>query len=383
MLGTVQVLLQAKALTRLYHDALHLVTLGRFQHRISAPRAANRLRNVNQVGTALFEFFDDLLDLLAAAKRSDQEGIRSIDDEHLVEVNRRDGALGTHHQGVLGAHGNMARVHVVAVFVVRVFAIKAVEATEVAPADIARDHLHLVGLFHDGVVDGIGRDSHHVVAADADGFAVYNFGIGKSLLGSRKHFWGVLAEFSKERLCLETEDTAIPVEVPGKQVLFGGGAVRLFYEALHVFAGGFDVAVTGLGAGRRNAEGHEIARLCEFLGTEQNLLVFILLANHVVRRRHEHDRFRIHRKAGKGNCRGGITAHGFQQELASGHAFGLELVLGQEKLISIRNNKLGFTNGGVGHHRLAEQGLPIKKRSKLLGHQGTAHGPKARTRTTT
>ena len=97
VLGTVQVLLQAEALARLHHDALHLVAFGGFEHGVCTPRAAHGLRHVHEVGTAGLEFFHNLLHLLAAAKRGDQQCVRRVDDEHLVEVNRRDGALRAHH----------------------------------------------------------------------------------------------------------------------------------------------------------------------------------------------------------------------------------------------------------------------------------------------
>ena len=103
----------------------------------------------------------------------------------------------------------------------------------------------------------------------------------------------------------------------------------------------------------------------------------------MVRRGHEHDGLRIHGEAGEGDRGSGIAAHGFQEELASGNAFRFELVLREEELVGVRNDKLGFADGGVGDHRLAEQGLPVKERGKLLGHEGTAHGPEARARTTT
>ena len=379
----VQVLLQAEALARLHHDTLHLVAFGRFQHGIRSPRAAHGLRHVNEVGTAFLEFFHHLLHFLAAAERSDQEGVRGVHDEHLVEVDRRDGTLGAHHKGILGIYGDVARVHIVAVFVMLVFAIKAIETAEVAPADIARNHLHLVGLFHDGIVDRIRRDSHHVVAVNADGFTVFDSRIGKALFRGGEHFRGIFAQFGKECLCRKAEDTAVPVEVPCQQVLFGSSAVGLFHEALYVFAIGFDVAVARFGAGGRNAERHQVTGLCQFFGAEKHLLVFVLLANHVVRRRHENNRFGVHGKTGKGDSRGGVTAHGFQQELATRHAFRFKLVLGQEELVGVRNNKLGFANSGVRDHGLAEQGLSVKERGELLGHQGTAHGPKARARTTT
>ena len=198
-----------------------------------------------------------------------------------------------------------------------------------------------------------------------------------------EHLGGVLAELGEEGLRLEAEDAAVPVEVAGEQVLFCGGEVGLFHEALHVFAGGLDVAVAGLGARRRDAEGHEVARLGEFLGTEQNLLVLVLLADHMVRRGNEHDRLGVHGEAGERDRGGGVTAHGFQEELASGHAFHFELVLREEELVGVRDDKLGFAHGGVGDHRLAEKGLSVKERGELLGHQGAAHGPEACARTTT
>ena len=45
VLGTVQVLLQAEALARLDHDALHLVVVCRYEDRVRSPRAIDRLRH--------------------------------------------------------------------------------------------------------------------------------------------------------------------------------------------------------------------------------------------------------------------------------------------------------------------------------------------------
>ena len=383
VLGTVQVLLQAEALARLHHDALHLVALGGFEHGVGAPRTAHGLRHVDEVGTADLEFFHHLLHLLAAGKRGDEECVRRVDDEHLVEVDRRDGALTAHHEGVLRTHGDVARVHVVAVVVVRIFVVEAVEAAEVAPADIARYDLHLVRLFHHGVVNGVARDGHHVVAVDANGLAFFDGRVRERLLGGGEHLGGVLAELGEEGLRLEAEDAAVPVEVACEQVLLGGREVGLLHEALHVLAVGLDVAVTGLGARGRDAERHEVTRLGEFLRTEEHLLVLFLLTNHVVRRGDEHDGLRVHGKACDRDRGRGVAAHGFQQELAAVHAFHLELVLREEELVGVRDDKLRLADGGVRDDRLAEQGLPVKERGELLGHQGTAHGPKARARTTT
>ena len=243
VLGAVQVLLQGEALARLHHDAFHLVALGGFEHGVGAPRTAHGLRHVDEVGTADLEFFHHLLHLLAAGKRGDEECVRRVDDEHLVKVDRRDGALTTHHEGVFGAHGDVARVHVVAVVVVRIFVVEAIEAAEVAPADIARHDLHLLGLLHHGVVDGVARDGHHVVAVDANGLAFFDGRVCERLLGGGEHLGGVLAELGEEGLRLEAEDAAVPVEVAGEQILLGGGEVGLFHEALDVFTRGLDVAV--------------------------------------------------------------------------------------------------------------------------------------------
>ena len=172
--GTVQVFLQAEAFARLHHDALHLVTFGGFEHGVRTPRTAHSLRHVHEVGTALLELFHNVLHLLAAAERRHQEGIRRVDDEHLVEVDRRDGTLSSHNEGVLGIYRDVARVHVVAVLIVRVFSVQTIKTAEVAPANIARHDLHLVGLFHHGVVDGVARDGEHVVTVDADGFAIFD-----------------------------------------------------------------------------------------------------------------------------------------------------------------------------------------------------------------
>jgi len=271
----------------------------------------------------------------------------------------------------------VARVHVVAVLVVRVFPIQTIKASEVAPTDVARHDLHLLGLFHHGVVDGVARDGKHIVAVDADGFAILDGRIGERLLCGGEHLRRVFAEFREEGLRLEAEDAAVPVEVACEQVLLGGSQVGLFHEALHVLAVGLDVAVTRLGARGRDAERHEVTRLGEFLRAEEHLLVLFLLADHVVRRGNEHDGFRVHGKAGKRNRGCGVAAHGFQQELAAGLSFGLELVLREEELVCIRNDKLRLADGSVRDDRLAEQGLPVKERGELLGHERAAHRPKA------
>ena len=277
----------------------------------------------------------------------------------------------------------MARVHVVAVVVVRVFPVQTIKASEVAPADIARYDLHLLGLFHHGVVDGVARNGEHVVAIDADGFAFLDRGLVERGLRCGEDIRGILLEFLEECLRLEAEDAAVPVEVACHQVLLGGSEVRLLHEALHVFAVGLDVAVTGLGAGRRDAEGHQVAGLGKFLRTEQHLLVLVLLADHVVRGRHEHDGLGVKLEACERDGGRGVAAHGFQQELAAGLPLGLELVLRKEELVGVAYNKLRLADGGVGDHRLAEKGLPVKERGKLLRHERAAHGPKARTAATT
>ena len=376
--GTVQVLLQGQALARLHHDALHLVAFGRFEHGVRPPRAAHGLRHVDEVGTALLEFFHDLLHLLAAAKRGHQEGVRGINDEHLVEVDRRDGALCPHHEGVLGIYCDVTRVNVIAVLVVRAFSVQTIKTAKVAPADIARHDLHLIGLFHHGVVDGIARDGEHVVTVDADRFAIFDCSLLEGSLRCGKDIRRVLLEFFEEGLCLEAEDAAVPVEVACHQVLLGGSEVGLFHKALHVLAIGLDVTVTGLGAGRRDTESHQVAGLGEFLCTEENLLVLFLLTDYVVRGGHEHDGLRSELKACKRDGGRSVAAHGFQQELATGLAFGLELVLREKELVGVRDNELRLANGGVGDHRLAEEGLPVEKRGELLGHERAAHGPKAR-----
>ena len=190
-------------------------------------------------------------------------------------------------------------------------------------------------------------------------------------------------EFIEESLRLEAEDTAVPVKVASDEVLLGGSQVGLFHEALHVLAVGLNVAVAGLRARRRDAKCHQVAGLGEFLRTEQHLLVLILLADHVVRGRHEHDGVGLHGKACERNRRSGVAAHGFQEELAAIETFGFQLVLREEELVGVRDNELRFTNGGVRHNRLAEQGLPVEKWGELFGHERAAHGPKARSGATT
>lgn len=201
--------------------------------------------------------------------------------------------------------------------------------------------------------------------------------VGERLLCGGEDVGGVFLEFFEECLRLEAEDTGVPIEVASEQVLFCGGAVGFFDEALNVLAVGFDVAVACLGACRRDAECHEVAFLGEFLCTQEDFLVFVFFADDVVGWADEHDFFWVHGEAGErdGGCC--VAANGFQQEHASLFAFGFELILGQEELVGVRDDELCFACGGVCHDGLAEKGLPVKERGELLGHEGAAYGPQA------
>ena len=248
-------LLQREAFARTHDNALHLVTVRRFEYRIRAPRAIDRLRYRRQVRTSGLEFIDNLFHLLAARKRSDQQSIRRIDDQHVVEVNRTNLTLTTQHERVLGTNTQVLCVYVVAIFVMVVFTIEGIERTKIRPADITRNNLHLRRLFHHGIVNRVRRNVHHVVMIDTDKSTLVLFlGICKSNLRCGQNIRRELRKFIKERRSLETEDPAIPEEPSRSDILLGGFQVRLFDKTLDVIAIRFDVAITSFRARRRNPE---------------------------------------------------------------------------------------------------------------------------------
>ena len=278
----------------------------------------------------------------------------------------------------------MLCVHVVAIFVMVEFTVKRIESAEVRPADIARHDLHLGRLFHHGVVDGIRRDVHHVVMIDTDkSILVFFLGVRKGNLCSRQDIRRVRRKFIEESRSLEAEDTAVPEEPSRSDILLCGFQVRLFDKALDIVTVCFNVAVTRFRTRRRDAEGDHETFLCKFFSLAQAFFVSFGLADHMIRRRHENDIFRIKAKASKRNCRSRIAAHRFQKEanIISAHFF--ELVLGQEILFRIAHDILSAANTRIRLYRALEQGRTVKKTSELFRHKRAANRPKARSATTT
>ena len=233
----------------------------------------------------------------------------------MVEVNRRNLALVTHNQRILGTNAEMLRILVVAILVVFKFTGEGIKCTEVGPADVARDNLHLVGLFHHGIVDGVGRDGQHVVHVHANQrIAIFLFGRSESPLCRSINFGRITVEFVEEHRCLETENTAVPEEASGFHIFLRRFQIGLFDKALHIFAIGFDITVTGFRAGRRDAEGHQETLLGKRFCLVEAFFVGIGLADHVVRRRHEHNSIRLEAEASKRNCGCRIATHRFKHK---------------------------------------------------------------------
>ena len=151
----------------------------------------------------------------------------------------------------------------------REFTVKRIKGTEIRPADIRRNNFDLIRFFHHRVVDGIRRNFHHVFVLHPEKF-IFPFRFDECRLAGDKHIGSVLFQFAEECRNLEAKNAAVPEEVSVGQIFLRFFQIRFFDKTFDIFTVGFNVAITGFGTRRRNAESDKMPRFRQFFRLCQN-----------------------------------------------------------------------------------------------------------------
>ncbi|MNE79016.1 hypothetical protein D3C80_1754660 [compost metagenome] len=109
--------LQRQRLARANHDALDLEAWAFFQHGVQAPGAGHGAVQPVGIVALVLELLGDELDLLAARGIGDQQGIRGVDDDQVVQTDGTDQPSGRVYIAVAHVVQHRFAVAVVAGFV--------------------------------------------------------------------------------------------------------------------------------------------------------------------------------------------------------------------------------------------------------------------------
>ncbi|MNZ56486.1 hypothetical protein D3C78_744330 [compost metagenome] len=204
----------------------------------------------------------------------------------------------------------------------------------------------------------------------------------------------MLFQLFKEAAGAEQEHAAVPEVATGLNE-FGGAFFVGFFDELrhpgHTFGqqgvlAGADVAIAGLGLGRRDAEQHHLATLGGHGGQGQGTLQGLLVVDHVVGRQHQHQVIaplvdQLH--GGHGHRRGRVAAEGFHQDALGLQFQRRELFLDDELVVLVADHDRGvhaFEHQAL--EGLLEQRVLTGQGEELLGELLARQRPQTRTATT-
>ncbi|MNZ48029.1 hypothetical protein D3C78_657630 [compost metagenome] len=265
-------------------------------------------------------------------------------------------------------------------------------AAHVVPAGGQRHHAGARRLLHHRVVDGIVRAAGEGGRIDAHCDAIALAALQGQQTGVVDvHL--VLLEFLQEAAGAEQEHAAVPEVIAGFDVLAGLGFVRLLDElgdaadALRQAGVGLaaDVAVAGFRALGGYAEEHHLALFGGAGGQRQGLLEGLLVAQHMVGRKDQHQlvtAFGHQLHGGDGHRRRGIAAEGLQQHGLGLQADAVQLLLDDEAVILV-GHQYGRLHAFEAQalQGLLEQGLVAGEGEELLGILFARKRPEARAAT--
>ena len=246
--------------------------------------------------------------------------------------------------------------------------------------------LTCAGLFEHRVIDGD-------VVAEREGLLQGGCEAAGSETGQGSQhgrgFGQVAAKLVEQDVGAPEEHAGVPVEVAGGQIAFGVGQLGLLVETAHgkrLCAGlgsarEFDVAVTGFGPARLDADHHQVARGGGFQGGPENGAVPAGLSHHVVGWEHAHHGIGIERaedvrrQADGGR---GVALHGLGQNLIRGNFGKLADDGAAQVRVGQNPHSLGRDHGGQPLHRGLDQGTLPRHIEHLLGGALAAPRPEAR-----
>ena len=331
------------------------------------------------------EILEDLFDMLLARTRADQQRIRRINHDIVVQRIYHHDLLASRLDQTVGCVVELREGrHDVAVGILRRELIERTPRPDVVPTEIRTPHEDIGSPLQNAVVD---RDRR---AAREDLLH------GRPFVGRGKR----RGPFSKEAVDLREvaferredalrrpdEDPGIPQVVARRQVAHGGLQIGFLTERgnrRNLPGGcGLDIAVARVGTRRADTDRHQrIARLGKLHAGGDVAAELLLVEDEVVGRRHDHRRRGIQRFEAEGrigDARGRIASNGFAQHLL-GPELG-ELLENQLPVGGIRHDQkvLRRDDRRKTLERMADEALPrAEDIEKLLGEVTSAGRPEA------
>src|SRR5229473_3261327 len=247
--------------------------------------------------------FHNLADVLRAVPRANQQGVARFDDDDILHADRRYKLIRTPEEISIGIERSERPGGDVLALVSRQQFVHRRPRSDVAPSHLRGDDKHAAragltrGRLHHGIVYRnvfelrILANQRARVARRSDGVAQ----AAQRPVGLRQ----VALQGLEERSHAEEEHSRVPLKPPRLHILFRARQRGLFREPPHGIHGKpphphgrafpFDIAEARIGAGRRNPQHHQAARLARNLQRRaHNLQVALFLRDELVRRKHGH-----------------------------------------------------------------------------------------------
>ena len=268
--------------------------------------------------------------ILGTAAVGNQHRIRGVDDDKVIDAYGTDDTLVALNVAVADIMQHDFAFDAVALSIRCGEITHRVPGTNVAPADIAWHHGDILGLFHDGIVDGVvgyAAKSFRVELDLSVAFALRPAGLFEAGAGGSQNVRAVQLHFAQHGSRRETEHAGVPQVVAGFHILPGHFKAGLFDETHHRVAIRFDIAVAGFGCLGLDAEGDQLALRGQPHCLRNGLGESGLIGNQMIGGEHQQERVITmagsHLQRCRSNGGSGVAAKGFEDE-----AVGKVFVLG-------------------------------------------------------
>ena len=274
------------------------------------------------------EFLGDQLDVLAALAVGDQQGIRGVDDDQVIEPDTAHQALGRIDVAVADVMQHGLAVALVTLGIGRCQFTHRLPRADIAPAELAGHHRDFARALHQRVVDGNVRRPGQALAIQFQLKFLAAFAAvtqGQALGHGVEDIRGVFAQFAQHGVGPQAEHAGVPQVPAAIEVLLRRLRIGFLDEARdleRLVAQGLaflDIAEAGLGLGRHQAEGHQPALLGQESSTADRPGEGVQVLDQVIGRQHQQLRVVAvepgHMQGRGGDGRGGIAAKGFEDEI--------------------------------------------------------------------
>ena len=391
VLGAVMMQLQRQGGARLYLEALHLEARPVLDAVVTAPGTEHLAMQRILGATELFQPQHQLLHVLYAILRRHQDRVLGLDDHVVLQSHRG-------HQAALGIQVTAVRVFAEHVPVhdvtVRVGIARLVQrrpGADIAPARLQRHHHRVRGLFHDGIVDRVGRARLERCGVNACEIQIRRCAAERRRADTR-HLGCQALEFLQVAPGAEHEHAAVPVVVAGLQELLRALRVGFLHEACDpkpraARGPALDVPVGALSAARDDTEGDELPGLRGAERGAHRLLEGRGVPDQVIGRQHQ--QYRIGRIRARGaalkrrmraECdrRRGVASEGLEEGGAWLDLQRSQLLRYQEAMrLVAHDHGRGRRETLETQHGLLQQGVRPGQRQQLLGIQLARQRPQA------